>query len=148
MEILICSGPGKMAQGQTLVSVAGVHTMRRGWEKRCSGLGVTGGRGGGERGTGLRKRVLTIFPDLSCQPVCALVKQGCHVVIQWVHVLHQPLVGLVVDLSGVGEGGRDLGAPLFSPKQSHSPWGSVRTGASTPPCVQTRNCTSPASIRP
>lgn len=42
----------------------------------------------------------TILPDLSCETISALVKQGSHAVIQWVHVLHQPLIGFVVNLKG------------------------------------------------
>ena len=61
-------------------------------------------KGGTElRGQGRGKRVLTVFPDLCRQPVCALVEQGCDVVIQRVHVFHQPLVGLVVDLNEIGQ---------------------------------------------
>lgn len=55
------------------------------------------------QGQGWGKRVLTVFPDLCRQPVCALVEQGCDVVIQRVHVFHQPLVGLVVDLNEIGQ---------------------------------------------
>lgn len=47
--------------------------------------------------------VLTVFPDLCRQPVCALVEQGCDVVIQRVHVFHQPLIGLVVNLNEIGQ---------------------------------------------
>lgn len=53
--------------------------------------------------TGPGKRVLTVFPDLSREPVGALVKQGCDIVVQRVHVLHQPLVGLVVHLTEQGQ---------------------------------------------
>lgn len=43
---------------------------------------------------------LTIFPELRNKLVSGLVEQRGHVVIERVHVLHQPLVGLVVHLRG------------------------------------------------
>lgn len=41
---------------------------------------------------------LTILPQLRDKLVSGQVEQCCYVIIQGVHVLHQPLVGLVVHL--------------------------------------------------
>ena len=44
--------------------------------------------------------VLTVFPELRDKLVGGLVEQSGDVVIQRVHVLHQPLIGFVVYLEG------------------------------------------------
>jgi len=51
---------------------------------------VSGSRGGG----------LTLSPQLRDEVVGGLVEERRHVVVQGVHVLHQPVVGLVVHLVG------------------------------------------------
>lgn len=41
---------------------------------------------------------LTIPPELGDKLVSGLVEQCGHIVIEWVHVLHQPFISLVVNL--------------------------------------------------
>lgn len=44
--------------------------------------------------------LLTVLPELRDKLVCGLVEQSGHIIVQGVHVLHQPLVCLVVHLEG------------------------------------------------
>lgn len=48
--------------------------------------------------TSYHRPELTVLPELRHKLVSGLVEQCSHVVIQGVHVLHQPLVCLVVHL--------------------------------------------------
>ena len=54
-----------------------------------------------ESACGRVHRRLTIFPDLARELIVGRLQQGYDVVVQWIHVLHQPLFGRVFHFARV-----------------------------------------------